>query len=70
MYEEINHIIAGLMKADNFFIALYDDSTNLISFPYFVDECDEKPEPGKFGRSYFSASSNSTAKININKKSY
>jgi len=50
LYEKIHHIIAGLMKAENFFIALYDDSADLISFPYFVDECDEKPEPGKLGR--------------------
>jgi len=50
LYEKIHHIVAGLMKAENFFIALYDESTDLISFPYFVDECDEKPEPGKLGR--------------------
>jgi len=50
LYKEIHNTIAGLMKAENFFIALYDESTDLISFPYFVDECDEKPEPGKLGR--------------------
>ena len=50
LYEKIHQIIAGLMKAENFFIALYDESKDLISFPYFVDECDEKPEPGKLGR--------------------
>ena len=50
LYEEIHQIIAGLMKAENFFIALYDESADLITFPYFVDECDEKPEPGKLGR--------------------
>jgi len=50
LYEKIHHIVAGLMKAENFFIALYDESSDLITFPYFVDECDEKPEPGKLGR--------------------
>jgi len=50
LYKEIHHIVEGLMKAENFFIALYDESTDLISFPYFVDECDERPEPGKLGR--------------------
>ncbi len=50
LYEEIHNIVAGLMKAENFYIALYDEFTDLISFPYFVDECDEKPEPGKLGR--------------------
>jgi PAS domain S-box-containing protein len=50
LYEEIHSIVAGLMKAENFFIALYDEFTDLISFPYFVDEFDKKPEPGKLGR--------------------
>ena len=46
LYEEIHQIIAGLMKAENFFIALYDETKDLISFPYFVDECDEKTRSG------------------------
>ncbi len=50
LYEEIHSIVAGLMKAENFYIALYDEFTDLISFPYFVDEFDKKPEPGKLGR--------------------
>ena len=38
------------MEAKNFYIALYDRETDLLSFPYFVDEQDERPEPFKPGR--------------------
>src|SRR5439155_20758275 len=38
------------MYARNFYIALYDPVTQLLSFPYFVDEADPRPEPKKLGR--------------------
>jgi signal transduction histidine kinase len=38
------------MKADNFYIALYEEQTQMISFPYFVDEIDSPPDPCKLGR--------------------
>jgi PAS domain S-box-containing protein len=50
LYKEIHRIVQGLMKADNFYISLYNESTNLISFPYFVDEFDSQPEPESLGR--------------------
>ncbi len=50
LYEEIHEIVKSLMKADNFYIALYDECKGLISFPYFVDEFDSKPPPRKLGR--------------------
>jgi len=34
------------MPAKNFYIALYDPATNIVSFPYFVDEHDP-PQPSK-----------------------
>ena len=40
-FARIHKIIGNLMYAENFFIALYDESTGLLSFPYFVDENDE-----------------------------
>lgn len=40
-YAHIHEIIGTLMYARNFFIALYDENTGLLSFPYFVDEKDE-----------------------------
>jgi PAS domain S-box-containing protein len=45
LYAHIHGIIKGLMPADNFYIALFDPATESISFPYFVDERSEKPEP-------------------------
>ncbi len=50
LYKEIHRIVSGLMKADNFYIALYDEITQMISFPYFVDEIDSPPGPCKMGR--------------------
>ena len=40
-YAHIHRIVGELMYAGNMFIALYDESTGLLSFPYFVDEKDE-----------------------------
>jgi signal transduction histidine kinase/CheY-like chemotaxis protein len=40
-YAHIHRIISELMYAKNIFIALYDESSGLLSFPYFVDEQDE-----------------------------
>lgn len=49
LYASVHKIVAELMPANNFYIALYDEHSNIISFPYFVDELDETPEPKKFG---------------------
>ena len=46
---QIHRIIAGLMPASNFFVALYDDTTGKIDFPYFVDEHDQVPTGRKIG---------------------
>lgn len=40
-YEQVHAIISKLMYAKNFFIALYDETTDLVSFPYHVDEKDD-----------------------------
>ncbi len=49
LYGSIHNIIKGLMPADNFYIALYNEETKLLSFPYHVDEVDETPEPHQLG---------------------
>ena len=51
LFRSIHGIISELMPARNFYIALYDETTGLLSFPYFVDDYDEwsppkKPEKG------------------------
>lgn len=50
LYCLIHAVIAELMPANNFYIALYDESSDLISFPYYVDEFDAAPMPVKPGR--------------------
>ncbi len=50
LYGLIHAIIGGLMPANNFYIALYDDVTDLLSFPYFADEFDVATPPQKPGR--------------------
>ena len=40
-YAQVHSIVSELMYAKNLFIALYDEKTGLLSFPYFVDEQDE-----------------------------
>ena len=44
-YARIHEIISQLMYARNFFIALYDENTDLLSFPYFMDEKDQPFPP-------------------------
>lgn len=43
LFEQIHRIIAGLLPAANFSVALYDGKRNELSFPYFVDEHDIPP---------------------------
>ncbi len=40
-FSSIHVIIGDLMYAKNLFIALYDEKSGILSFPYFVDEKDE-----------------------------
>jgi PAS domain S-box-containing protein len=50
LFHSIHVIIAELMPAKNFYIALFDPEGQTISFPYFVDEFDTAParkKPGK-----------------------
>ena len=49
-YAAIHGIVGELMYARNFYIAVYDPSSELVSFPYFVDEEDPTPAPKKLGR--------------------
>jgi PAS domain S-box-containing protein len=50
LFQSIHRVISDLMPASNFYIALYDKSSNLLSFPYFVDEYDPPPSPKEPGR--------------------
>ena len=44
-YKRLHKIVGKLMYAENFFIALYDAQSDLISFPYRVDTADVEPLP-------------------------
>src|SRR5207247_7867196 len=40
LFGAIHRIVGELMPAKNFYIALYDAPSGMLSFPYFVDEYD------------------------------
>jgi PAS domain S-box-containing protein len=50
LYAEIHGIVAKLMPAENFYIALYDEAADVLTFPYFVDAVDPRPEPKRLGK--------------------
>lgn len=50
LYASLHKALMGLMPAENFFIALYDPRADILSFPYYLDQYDNCPEPGKPGR--------------------
>jgi PAS domain S-box-containing protein len=45
VYVSVHNIIKEVMPANNFYISLYDEKTNTVSFPYFKDEVDTPDEP-------------------------
>jgi len=48
-FAAVHGIVDELMYARNFYIALYDPASDLLTFPYFVDEQDSAPVPKKLG---------------------
>ncbi|HXI11990.1 MAG TPA: EAL domain-containing protein [Thermoanaerobaculia bacterium] len=44
LYAAIHEAVGTLMDATNFYIALLDESSGILKFPYFVDEKDERPD--------------------------
>ncbi len=50
LYKKLHEIISELIPVKNFYIALYDDKNDLLTFPYFVDEYDPPQPPKKFGK--------------------
>lgn len=47
LFQRIHQIVGTLLPADNFSVALYDDETDQLSFPYHVDEHLQTPDPFK-----------------------
>jgi two-component system cell cycle sensor histidine kinase/response regulator CckA len=50
LWPVIHQIVGELMPAKNFYIALYDPATELLSFPYFVDEVDTDVPSKRLGK--------------------
>lgn len=50
LYGIVHRIIGELIMAQNFYVALYDPVSDILSFPYFVDEFDQPPDPARMGR--------------------
>ncbi|MFQ6678482.1 MAG: PAS domain S-box protein [Fidelibacterota bacterium] len=50
LYTSIHKIVNDMMPAPNLYISLYDESTETIHFPYFVDEFDSPPSPRKLNK--------------------
>ena len=51
LFSSLHRIVGRLMPATNFYIALHDPETATLSFPYFVDEVDVRPDaPQPFGK--------------------
>ncbi|MDP2036674.1 MAG: PAS domain S-box protein, partial [Ignavibacteria bacterium] len=49
LYKSIHEIISTIMHAKNFYISMYDERINTISFPYSVDEKDISRSERPFG---------------------
>lgn len=50
LYRSIHKIINEIIPARNFYIALYDEASDIVSFPYHVDEKDPTPEARRLRR--------------------
>lgn len=50
LFLSIHEAVKPLLPVNNFYIAQHDPGTNLITFPYHVDEIDEDWSPRKLGR--------------------
>lgn len=50
LFRSIHQNLSEIINTKNFYIALFDEEAQMLSFPYFVDEFDEPPPPQKLGR--------------------
>jgi diguanylate cyclase (GGDEF)-like protein/PAS domain S-box-containing protein len=55
LFHRIHEVIGELLPAKNFFVALYDDATNELTFPYYIDEFDPAPEARQLDQHTLSA---------------
>jgi len=50
LFRFIHTAISELMVTENFYIALYEEENQIITFPYFIDKYDKEAPPMKLGR--------------------
>jgi len=50
LYRSVHETLRTLLPAENCYIALHDGKTDLVSWPYWVDQVNEAPSPRPFGR--------------------
>lgn len=50
LYRSIHRTVNEVISAENFYIALHDRNSGLLSFPYFVDAHDSTPDPVPLGK--------------------
>jgi len=50
LYKEIHYILSTVTDVRNFYIALVDWETEMVSFPYFLDQYDKIPSPYKMNK--------------------
>ncbi len=50
LFPRVHAIVRELMPAENLYFALWDPDTELVSFPYWIDEADSAPPPHRLGR--------------------
>ncbi|WPP02097.1 EAL domain-containing protein [Pseudomonas sp. HR96] len=50
LFESLHGIVGDLLSAENFYISLFDHSTGLVTFPYYVDEKKDANPPPRRGR--------------------
>ncbi|MBI3766434.1 MAG: PAS domain S-box protein [Ignavibacteriales bacterium] len=46
-FAAVKAMLSSVVYAKNFYIALYDEATEMVSFPFFVDEFNSPPTPRK-----------------------
>ncbi len=50
LFAMVHGIVRDLMPAENFYVALCNQEGDTVSFPYWVDEVDPRPDPKPLGR--------------------
>jgi PAS domain S-box-containing protein len=51
LLRRVHHALQGVLSADNCFVALYEPSTGVFNFPFFIDQVQPAPPPQMVWRS-------------------